>query len=264
MNTRRPGFTATRLRRLAQSGGPGPGEGAVERCELCAEPLPPEHRHLLAGETDTVACACRACALLFEHRAAPGTGYRALPRERRRLAGCVLDGPDWAALGVPVSLAFFVRSGTSHTVSAAYPSPLGLLRSPVDADSWRAVERCHPALPALADDVEALLVDRADGAHEYWIVPVDDCYRLAALVRAHFKGLGGGPDVRRHVDGFFRSLATQDAYRPAPAEGDAPHRPPPSADDTPQHPPPAAANEPYPSPAGAGPHQPKEESWAFP
>jgi Family of unknown function (DUF5947) len=60
----------------------------------------------------------------------------------------------------------------------------------------------------MADDVEALLVNRAGGARQHWIVPLDDCYRLVALVRTHWKGLGGGPEVWSHVERFFTELST--------------------------------------------------------
>lgn len=207
-----------------------------ERCDLCAEVLPPDHRHLLEPGSGAMSCACRACAVLFDHAPAPGAGasrgrgeshgqvpvpgrvreqpreqpaaggYRLLPQTRRRLDGCVVDDAVWASLGIPVDLAFFIRSGESGEVTAAYPSPLGALRSTVSPDSWRRIEACHPGLPALAADVEALLVDRAKGADEYWLVPLDDCYRLVAVVRAHWKGLGGGHEVWRRIDDFFQEL----------------------------------------------------------
>jgi hypothetical protein len=34
-----------------------------------------------------------------------------------------------------------------------------------------------PALSALQPDVEALLVNRARGARQYFVVPIDACYR---------------------------------------------------------------------------------------
>ncbi|HEX5567488.1 MAG TPA: DUF5947 family protein [Streptomyces sp.] len=227
-------FPASRLRLLAhssaRSGGRGAGHGRAgeERCDLCSESLPEEHRHLLDLRQGAVSCACRACSLLFDRQEAGGSHYRLLPRRRLRLDGCEIDDALWAGLGVPVGLAFFTRAGTSDStrdstpgsardgvhpetrgeVTAGYPSPLGVLRSTVDPHHWREVEASHPALPAMADDVEALLVNRAEGAREHWIVPLDDCYRLVAVVRARWKGLGGGPEVRQHIEDFFHRLST--------------------------------------------------------
>ncbi|MET8678999.1 DUF5947 family protein [Streptomyces sp. NPDC004647] len=206
-------FAASGLRRLAHHR-PRPGtaaqrDGAAqERCDLCAETLVPEHRHLLDIRANEVACACRACSLLFDRREAGGAHYRLLSGRRQRLDGCDIDDAVWAGLGVPVDMAFFVRSEASGEVSVGYPSPLGVMRSTVDAESWRAVEASDPALSTLTDDVEALLVNRAGEAREHWLVPLDDCYRLVAVVRAHWKGLGGGPDVWQQVEAFFHELST--------------------------------------------------------
>ncbi|GAA2446855.1 hypothetical protein GCM10010405_32840 [Streptomyces macrosporus] len=154
-----------------------------------------------------MSCACRACSLLFDRREAGGAHYRLLPRRRLRLDGDGIDDTLWASLGVPVGLAFLTRGETSGEVTARCPSPLGLLRAPVDPHRWREAEASVPALATLAGDVEALLVDRTEGARQHWIVPLDDCYRLAATVRAHWRGLGGGPEVRRRIEDFFRRLA---------------------------------------------------------
>ncbi|MCZ7416869.1 MULTISPECIES: DUF5947 family protein [unclassified Streptomyces] len=184
-----------------------PGQGpASERCDLCAEPLDPEHRHLLDLLSDAVSCACRPCSLLFDHQEAGGAHYRLLPQRRLRLSGHPIDDALWAALGVPVELAFFTRAGSSGDVTARYPSPLGTLRAPTDPGVWARVTGAHPDLATLEDDVEALLVHRAGERPEHWLLPLDDCYRLAALVRAHWTGLGGGAEVWRHVGAFFDEL----------------------------------------------------------
>lgn len=203
----------TRLRLLARAGSRPPGDGgadARERCELCAADLAPGHRHLFDVRAGEIRCACPACSVLFDHADGSGTPYRLLPAGARRLEGCAVGDPAWAGLGVPVSLAFFTRSAASGEVGAAYPSPLGLMRSRVDPAAWSRVAAAHPELPTMAGDVEAFLVhrDRGDGREaRYWIAPLDHCYRLAALVRAHWKGLGGGPEVWRRIDGFFDALS---------------------------------------------------------
>jgi hypothetical protein len=197
------------LRRVArQAALAGGRDNQEERCDLCAEPLPPHdaHRHVLQPATGTVSCACRACAVLFDHDAGSAGGYRLLPRERRRLSDCGIDDAVWMGLGIPVNLAFFTRSAEPGEVIAAYPSPLGALRATVPRDSWQEVEACHPDLPGGVTDVQALLVNRARGASEHWLIPLDDCYRLVAVVRAHWKGLDGGPEVWQRVEDFFNAL----------------------------------------------------------
>ncbi|MEW2630866.1 DUF5947 family protein [Streptomyces sp. NPDC048389] len=221
-----PPVTASRLRRLARGaaaeGTPRAPAAAPdgERCDLCAQPVADEHRHLLELGTATVCCACTACSLLFDDAGAGGNRYRLLPGRRSRLEGCVIDDLAWAGLGVPVDLAFFSRSRDAGEIRAAYPSPLGLMRSSVSPRDWARIEAAHPAVAAMDDDVEALLAhrSRADGREPgYWIVPLDDCYRLSALVRAHWKGLGGGPEVWQRIDGFFDTLATEPSFDPKEA-----------------------------------------------
>ncbi|HVH13778.1 MAG TPA: DUF5947 family protein, partial [Longimicrobium sp.] len=53
---------------------------------------------------------------------------------------------------------------------------------------------------------EALLVNRVRDAREHWLVPVDACYRLVAVMRRHWRGLGGGSEVWTAIDDFFREL----------------------------------------------------------
>ncbi|MCH6159397.1 DUF5947 family protein [Streptomyces marispadix] len=247
-----PGGGLRALLRRPAAERPAPGEAAerdtAERCDLCAEPLPEGHRHMLDVQRGAVLCACGPCGLLFPQSTAGGRHYKPLPERRLPLPDLRMDAMLWARLGVPVGLAFFVRDGASGEIRAGYPSPLGVTASSVEAEVWEELARGYPELAELADDVEALLVHRTDGpapgqegtrtgrgaepgdggtaadsgatgldrprpagtAHapcRQWIVPLDDCYRLAALVRTHWRGLSGGPEVREHIDAFFAGLA---------------------------------------------------------
>ena len=44
---------------------PGPQDDAEEHCEFCATGIPSEHGHVADLEQSSLACACRACYLLF-------------------------------------------------------------------------------------------------------------------------------------------------------------------------------------------------------
>jgi hypothetical protein len=172
----------------------------VERCDLCAVAVPERHRHVLDLHRGELECVCQGCALLFEREAAGRGHYRLVPRDRVRL-------PEFAPseLGVPVGLAFFVV-GDDGAVVAHYPSPIGATQWDVDAENWRAAQERCPALRGLEPGVQALLVNTARGAREHWIVPVDDCYRLVAVIRREWTGLSGGDRVWPAIDGFFVGL----------------------------------------------------------
>lgn len=173
---------------------------AAQGCDLCGEPLPGEHRHLLDIGGDAALCACLPCFLLFDREAAGGGHYRQIPRRRRRLPVVAT-----AALGVPVGLAFFV-AGDDGTVRAHYPSPAGPARWEVGAGAWRDVLGRHRFLRDLAPEVEALLVNTARGRNDHWLVPIDDCFRLVALVRREWRGLSGGGAVWAEIERFFGEL----------------------------------------------------------
>jgi hypothetical protein len=200
------------LRRLAQ---PRPAPAAApECCDLCGDPLPAEHRHLLDLATGMPECACRACSILFDRGQAGGSHYRLIPERRVSLPALADEDRLWAALGIPVELAF-VTNG-EHGPIARYPSPIGLTTATPPADAWAQVVTANPGLADLEPDVEALLVNRAGGARERWIVPVDDCFRLAARLREHWRGFHGGDAVWEQIAGFFAELHARYDPKEAP------------------------------------------------
>jgi hypothetical protein len=92
---------------------------------------------------------------------------------------------------------------------ALYPGPMGVTEAPLHAGAWEALVAHNPVLEELAPDVEALLVQRAGGAREQWILPLDDCYRLVGLVRRHWRGLTGGTEVWQEIERYFAELEEQ-------------------------------------------------------
>jgi hypothetical protein len=177
--------------------------GAVERCELCSAVVPAEHRHVLDEHSGALLCACRACSLLFEREAAAAGHYRLIPAGRTRVTGVPTD-----LLDVPVGLAFFIKHDDGR-VHAHYPSPLGTTEHAIDAATWAEVERQVPALTAMRPRVQALLMrttGRGGAGEQQWILPVDDCYRLVAVIRTNWTGMAGGPTLWREVARFFADL----------------------------------------------------------
>jgi hypothetical protein len=179
-----------------------PRETPEERCDLCGASVAGTHRHVLETERQELLCACTACSLLFDQDGAGRGRYRLVPDRRVRLAAEEL--PE--RVEVPVGLAYFVKSTAEGRVVAWYPSPMGATRWELDVATWTALEARLPQLRQLRPDVEALLVNTARGASECWIVPIDDCYRLVALLRREWRGLSGGSRVWEEVRTFFDGL----------------------------------------------------------
>jgi hypothetical protein len=173
---------------------------AAEHCDLCRVPVPEQHRHLLDTDRQDVMCACQACSLLFVRGAASQGHYRLVPQRRIRLSHV-----STKELGVPVGLAFFVPR-PDGTVVAHYPSPFGATQWEVDPRSWRGIVEHCPELGHLEADVEALLANTARGRQDHWLVPIDDCLRLVAVVRREWRGLSGGSRVWPEIERFFDEL----------------------------------------------------------
>ena len=99
---------------------------------------------------------------------------------------------------------------------AYYPGPAGATESALTLPAWQELERANPVLATLAPDVEALLVNRARGARRYYLVPIEDPYRLVAVIRTRWRGFTGGREVWEEIDHFFADLDRR--ARPARAQ----------------------------------------------
>jgi hypothetical protein len=192
------------LRRFARPRGP------EERCDLCDAPLAPDHAHLVEVTRRRLVCACAACCVLFGNNAA--AKYRRVPRRVQYLADFRLTDVAWAGLGLPINLAFFLRSTAAAGVAALYPSPGGATEAPVPAEAWQALEEDNPVLREFESDVEALLVNRVGEARDCYRAGIDECYKLTGLVRTHWRGFSGGPAVWDEIGRFFAALKERSGH----------------------------------------------------
>jgi hypothetical protein len=201
-------MSGSKLRQVVRRAAAGQ-EQALERCELCGEPIPPEHRHLIDLDSRELMCTCQACRILFDSGAAGGGHFKLVPERRLRLPGFVMDDVTWEELRIPVDMAFFFRHSGEGRVVAYYPSPAGPTESLLELDAWAQIEAANPALGVMEADVEALLVNRSRGARQYFLVPIEDCYALVGLIRTRWRGLTGGSEVWEEIEHFFETLASR-------------------------------------------------------
>jgi hypothetical protein len=129
-----------------------------------------------------------------------------IPREVRILSDFHINDAQWDSLQIPISLAFFSYSTPAAKWAALYPGPAGAAESLLRLDWWQAIASSHPELNKIRPDVEALLVNRVGAARDYFIVPIDECYRLVGLIRVHWRGLSGGALVWGEIGRFFNNL----------------------------------------------------------
>jgi hypothetical protein len=193
----------------------------VERCELCGLELALQHRHLVEIATQRLVCACEACGVLFSGQAA--MTFRRVPQRILLLNDFQLSDAQWDSLLIPINMAFFFQSTPRERPVAIYPSPAGPMESLLDLSSWSELVDANPVLRTMEPDVEALLVNRigrnlaqgasnAGGEPLHCLVPIDECYKLVGLIRAHWRGLSGGQEVWREIERFFTDLREKSKY----------------------------------------------------
>lgn len=177
-----------------------PVRSSAEKCDACGAPLPPEHAHQFDPKTRLIRCACGACAL-----ASCGL-YRNIPTKVKALPNFALTDAQWDALLIPISLAFFTHNSAAGRVIALYPGPAGASESLLRLDAWEDIAAANPELLDLQPDVEALLVNRVGLTRDYFLVPIDECYKLVGILRTRWSGLSGGAAVWGEIASFFDAL----------------------------------------------------------
>jgi hypothetical protein len=177
-----------------------PARISKERCDACGAGLAVEHRHQFDPKTRLIHCACEACAVLYQN------AYLDIPSEVVLLPDFKMSDAEWDELLIPISLAFFTYSSAAERVVALYPGPAGASESLLRLDAWEEIAAANPALLQLRSDVEALLVNRVGSTREYFIVPIDECYKLVGTIRTRWNGLSGGAAVWGEIAGFFEQL----------------------------------------------------------
>jgi len=145
----------------------------AERCELCGVEVASQHPHLLPNFHMTDA--------------------------------------QWDSLMIPINMAFFFRSSPEARVVAMYPSPAGATESLLSLESWNETVAANPELEHMESDVEALLVNRIGHsrgftAAEYYLLPIDQCFKLVGIIRSQWRGFSGGTEVWQQIADFFADL----------------------------------------------------------
>ena len=206
MSGAEPSFSMDVLRRFVRR------PSTVERCEMCSKELAAVHQHLLEPVNRKLICACDGCAILFGSQGE--TKYKRVPRRIQYLPEFQLSDNQWQGLMMPINMAFFFRSTPQQRIVALYPSPAGATESLLSFDTWGEIVAGNPILLDMEADVEALLVNRIGHARgftepEYFLVPIDECFKLVGLIRSHWQGLSGGAEVWREIAQFFAELKSR-------------------------------------------------------
>jgi len=108
-------------------------------------------------------------------------------------------------------MAFIFRGTTSGSMIAIYPSPAGPTESLLADEIWGEIVMANPVLASMETDVEALLVNRLGPIHgfseqQYFLLPIDECFKLVGLVRANWQGFSGGEKMWQTLRDQFADL----------------------------------------------------------
>lgn len=179
---------------------PAPSEGP--HCELCPLSLAEDHKHLLDLEERRILCVCPTCWSIRSGEAR----YRPTGSRTLWLEPFALSDELWAAFGVPIGLAFFMRSTSTGAIVGLYPSPAGATECELDLEAWERLVALNPVLDDLDPDAEALIVNRLADPHLHVIAPLDDCYRLVGIIKATWEGISGGAAMEAAVERYFGDL----------------------------------------------------------
>jgi hypothetical protein len=182
---------------------------AAERCELCGSDVAAQHPHLLDPAARKLVCSCDACALLFSGQ--QGARFKRVPRRVRLLANFQMSDAQWDSLMLPINMAFFYRSSPEARVVAMYPSPAGATESLLPLEAWSEIAGANPELEKMEADVEALLVNRIGHSRgfdnaEYYLLPIDQCFKLVGIIRSQWRGFSGGAELWQQIAGYFCEL----------------------------------------------------------
>jgi len=173
-----------------------------ERCDLCSASLSERHEHLFDARERRVACACRACTMLF-----PETGeaaYRRIVSHASRLPHLRLDAEDFEALGIPVRVAFLYPSRVHDCVFAVYPNGGGAAEATLPRAAWEMLVVQHPTLACIELDVEGLFVNAIGEESDVYRLSVDVGHRIVGTLRAQSGRIGA---LRTEIRRMLREAA---------------------------------------------------------
>jgi len=187
----------------------GRRENRAERCALCGQGIGEPHPHLLELSARRLVCACESCAVLCRLRS--NATYKEIPQRVTVLEDFAITDAQWDGLMIPIGMAFLFRNSQAGRMVCIYPGPGGATESLLPLEFWQDIASGNAALANMEADVEALLVNRL-GANRgfpeaaYYLLPIDQCYRLVGLMRTHWRGLSGGSEVWQRLSEYFAEL----------------------------------------------------------
>ncbi len=204
-----PVVSSSLISKLRKISSPKP-QAEVERCGFCGTVLSPDHRHLVDLPAMKFICSCEMCMIINGENGR----FTPLPQRCVQLNNFNMSDALWSDFLIPVNMAFFVKSEIKKGTVAYYPAPTGATESKLKMEAWNNLMEINPILTDMAPDLEALLVNRLGDEGQYYLVPIDSCYKLIGMIRMAWKGIFGGKEVNDIINQFFNDLKEKAARCP--------------------------------------------------
>ena len=187
----------------------------MRHCDVCGIVVEFEHTTLAHPASRRLICCCQTCAT---HLTGGGSGkYRRVPDRAEMLPDFRMSDAQWAALCLPINLAFMYYSTPDRAVLAVYPDASGPIESGLPKSGWEDLSAANPILREFQPDVEALVINRVGDTRRYFRAPIDECFKLTSFMRDHWNGATGGVDLWRKVEWCFDTWKRRFAARTASA-----------------------------------------------
>jgi len=173
----------------------------MSKCDFCGSGIADEHEHLIDIQKGKVLCACESCSVTESKEQ-----IKRVPKRYLYLDSFNMPEEVWGVFEIPINLAFFYRSPIKGRTVSVYPSPLGAIEGKSSTIAWNELLELNPILEQIEEDVEALMVNKTMTPNEYYIAPIDECYKLIGLMRSSWKGITGGTAAYEAIKDFFANL----------------------------------------------------------
>jgi hypothetical protein len=172
-----------------------------EKCDFCGKSVS-KHRNMIKVSEMRFMRACEMCSFIQSVRG----DYKLIPTQIKFLKDFYISEELRMEFIIPVNIAFFVFNSSRNSIVASYPAPSGAIELNLKMETWKKLETINSTIKDLKSDIEALLVNRLEMPVQYYIAPINLCYKLVEIIKTTQKGVFGGKQTEYAIQNFFREL----------------------------------------------------------
>lgn len=146
--------------------------------------------------------ACEVCSFIQSVRGE----YKLIPTQISFLKDFYIPDELKTEFIIPVNIAFFVFNSSRDSIVAFYPAPSGAIELNLRMETWKKLEKANSSVKDMRSDIEALLVNRLEMPAQYYVAPINLCYKLVEIIKTTHRGIFGGKQTEYAIQNFFREL----------------------------------------------------------